>query len=59
MEVNVSIIPQLLYLKGKSSPQYSLDRRLGLVGTRAGLDLVMKKIFSPCWESNSGHQPIA
>jgi hypothetical protein len=46
----VSFTPRSLYPHGKS-PWYPLDMRL--VGPRAGLDAVVKKIPSPCWELNS------
>jgi hypothetical protein len=44
--------PAALYPRGKN-PRYPLDRRLGGVGPRAGLDAGAKrKILCPCRESN-------
>jgi hypothetical protein len=55
----IKIIPQLIHPRGTNS-YCSLMRWFGKVGTRAGLGLVVvRTIFSPCWESNSDHQPAA
>jgi hypothetical protein len=53
----VNFMPWPLYSQGKN-PWYPLDRRLG--EPRAGLDAVVKKIPSPCLDSNLPIiQPIA